>query len=451
MRGKIAAVMNGIVGEIWKPLVWWVLRTLFSVEYRGLEHVPESGAVIIAGNHPSYLDPVLVAVPVRRQIRFMAWDALFRVPVLGTLIRAFGAFPVDLRKGKGEAAYQEALRVLGAGDALGIFPEGGRSESGPMGELKTGTARLAIETGAPIVPVTIGGATRVWPKWKLLPRPAKILVRFHPPIRLDPEARLLHVDDREYHREVMARIAASINRSLEPALRGAAAWERWYRQPPSHIRTYEWAPLIAAAIASLIALRRGSFAENWWRLWLPVLGYFLYLIADLSLIGPNRLAKWVRNSMPIWLILGWHVLLARALELPSGDFERWAALAALGVFFLFFYEDYYRLQKFVRGLVVVYYFSLLLMLGWPHALGVFVGVLAFIIIFVIWFRILFRWAIAVVLGALLAYGLWSAPALFLAIYAGLALGAIFYLQTFIAFAYDIRREGAIAERGETTE
>src|SRR5262249_50271357 len=113
-------------------IVWF--RLIFSLEYRGVENVPESGPAIIAGNHPSYLDPVLVALPVKRPIRYMAWDALFKVPLLGRVIKAFGAFPVDISRGRGEAAFREALRVLSSGEVLGIFPEGQRSERGPMGE-----------------------------------------------------------------------------------------------------------------------------------------------------------------------------------------------------------------------------------------------------------------------------------------------------------------------------
>src|SRR5262245_46939803 len=100
---------------------------LLSVENHGVENVPEEGAVIIAGNHPSYLDPLLVGLPIRRKIRFMAWDALFKVPLLGQVIKAVGAFPVDIRKGQGEAAYRQALSVLESGEALGVFPEGQRS------------------------------------------------------------------------------------------------------------------------------------------------------------------------------------------------------------------------------------------------------------------------------------------------------------------------------------
>src|SRR5205085_11783064 len=136
--------MLALLKLIARPL----FRLLFAVEYHGLENLPASGPVILAGNHPSYLDPILIILPIKRGIRFMAWDALFRVPLLGSFIKAMGAFPVDIGRGKGEAAYREALRVLASGQALGIFPEGQRSEQGPMGELRSGTARLAIETGA---------------------------------------------------------------------------------------------------------------------------------------------------------------------------------------------------------------------------------------------------------------------------------------------------------------
>src|SRR5262245_31982095 len=295
-------MLFSIIKLIARPL----FRILFSVEYHGAENVPEEGAVIIAGNHPSYLDPVLVGLPIGRVIRFMAWDALFKVPLLGRVIKDMGAFPVDIRKGRGEAAYLEARRVLSSGEALGIFPEGQRSEQAAMGELRAGVARLSIETGAPIVPVTIGGATRAWPKWKLLPRSARIIVRYHGPIRLSEEEREASRDNREFQRQVMQRVAASINRSLVPSIRGAESLERWYHQPPSHIRSYEWAPLIATIVALIVASLRETLHTDWLNIVLPPALYYAYLMADLTLIKPSRLAKWLRNSAPIWLILIWH-------------------------------------------------------------------------------------------------------------------------------------------------
>lgn len=425
----------------------WFFRILFSVEYHGTQHVPDEGAVIIAGNHPSYLDPVLVVLPLRRQVRYMAWDALFKVPVLGWLISRLGAFPVDIRKGQGERAFQEAKRILESGQALGIFPEGQRSERGPMGELRTGAARLAIETGAPIVPVTIGGASRAWPKYRLLPKPARIIVRYHTPIRPDPAQCAARRDDRSFQQEVMRQVAASINRTLHPALRSAELMERWYRQPPSHLRTYEIAPLLAALVASLAAMSRSALAEHFAGIWLPVTIYYVLLAIDLAVIRPSRMAKWVRNSLPVWLILAWHGWLTSAAGVPRGAMTAMLAAGTLAAFFLFFYEDYFRLQKFVRGLVAVYYFSLLLQWRWPEPRGLMTATLLFIAIFCAAYRVLYRWLAVTVMLALLFIGFWltGPPTAALLVYALLAVAALAYLQTFVNVAYDIRRGGEVSE------
>ncbi|MFN0121570.1 MAG: lysophospholipid acyltransferase family protein [Blastocatellia bacterium] len=424
-----------------------LFRLLFAVEYHGLSHIPDKGAVMIAGNHPSYLDPALVALPARRVIRFMAWDALFRVPVLGQIIRALGAFPVDIRRGQGDSAFREAVRILRNGDALGIFPEGKRSDHGRMDELRTGVARLAIETGAAIVPVTIGGASRAWPKHRLAPRPARIVVRFHAPIRLDAATCAARGQEKEFHLEVMQMVAEQINQSLGPALRGDAALERWYRQPPSHLRTYEWAPLVAAIIAALLTAGRGAMATQALVIWAPAIFYYLYLITDLTLIPPGRLAKWLRNSMPVWLILVWHQGLAGALQIPVGARNPMLAAGTLGAFFLFFYEDYYALQKFVRGLVVVYYFSLLFLLRWPEPRGTLTAVFLFIALFAWWYRMIFRWWVVTAMALLLAVALslTGPPTAALTAFVTLPALTLAYLQSFVNAAYDIRRAGQVSE------
>src|SRR5262245_24463773 len=419
--------------SIARLIVYPLFRILFSVEHHGVENVPEEGAVIIAGNHPSYLDPVLVGLPIRRKIRFMAWDALFRIPLLGWIIKAAGAFPVDLRKGRGEAAYHEARRVLESGEALGVFPEGQRSDQAAMGDLRAGMARLAVETGAPIVPVTIGGAMRAWPKWKLLPRSAKIVVSFHEPIHLSEEERAANGDNREFQRQVTERVAMSINCSLVPSIRGAESLERWYHQPPSHVRSYEWAPAIATMIAIIVAWRRGTLGAHWLNVILPPAIYYAYIMADLTLIKPSRMAKWARNSMPIWLILAWHYPLTRALILPAGDRNDLLLAATIAAFLPFFYEHYYSVQKFVRGVVVSYYFSLAISLAMPHGLGTLVAVLCFIATFVLWRGVIYRRLIeAVMLASVaLAVGLSDEPRAPLLIYAALSFATIVYLQTFV--------------------
>ena len=436
--------MLRLIKMIGRPL----FRILFLVEYAGVENVPATGAVILAGNHPSYLDPVLVALPINRVIRFMAWDALFKVPLLGQIIKVLGAFPVDIARGKGESAYREALRVLKDGEALGIFPEGKRSERGPMGELRMGTARLALETNAPIIPITIGGASRAWPKYRLLPKPAKIVVRYHKPVYPDQFLAATNGDDRKAQKEIMQSVAANINRSLGPALHSAESFEKWYRQPPSHIRSYEWAPLATALVATLVIWLGGTLAEGWAKVWAAVAAYYLYLISDLTLIKQGRTAKWVRNSMPIWLILAWHYPLTGATGLPAGELNLLLAAAVVATFFPFFYEDYYTLQKFVRGLVAVYYFSLALQLLWPHRLAVLVAALAFVSFFSLRYKIVYYQAIVVVMPAVVAAAiiLKGPVTLPLVAYVALAAATLGYVQTFVAVAYDIRKAGNVTPR-----
>src|SRR5688572_32938106 len=106
------------------PLIEAAFRVLFTYDCLGEEHVPARGPAVVASNHPSYLDPILLSLQVTRPIRFMAWEKLFNFPLLGALMRAFGAFPVDTRPGQGRAAYEKARALLEAGEVVGLFPEG---------------------------------------------------------------------------------------------------------------------------------------------------------------------------------------------------------------------------------------------------------------------------------------------------------------------------------------
>ena len=99
-----------------------LFRVLFEYDCRGEERIPAQGPAVIAANHPSYLDPILLSLQVTRPIYFMAWDALFRVPLLGWVIRGFGAFPVDVRPGQGRAAFAMAKGLIGAGELVAFFP-----------------------------------------------------------------------------------------------------------------------------------------------------------------------------------------------------------------------------------------------------------------------------------------------------------------------------------------
>lgn len=173
--------------DLLRPFASWLCRLLFNIEFHGVENVPAEGACIITPNHVTYADPIWITIPIKRRIYYMAWDKPFEIPMLGSLMRWFGAFPVNL-DAVDSSAQKEAKEVLRTGRALVIFPEGGRSKTGRLMPFKMGAFRFALTSGVPIVPVSIKGGDRVWPVGQLLPHPGKIVVTYHPPIGVEQVA-----------------------------------------------------------------------------------------------------------------------------------------------------------------------------------------------------------------------------------------------------------------------
>jgi 1-acyl-sn-glycerol-3-phosphate acyltransferase len=143
------------------------------VVVEGAEDVPNEPGVIVASNHLSIMDPLVVCATVeglvKRRVRYMAKGEAFAWPVLGRLMTAYGGFGV--RRGRPDRdAYRMAREVLASGDWLGLAPEGTRSRTGSLGEPKQGVALLAVRTGAPILPVGISGTERLWPVGGRFPR-----------------------------------------------------------------------------------------------------------------------------------------------------------------------------------------------------------------------------------------------------------------------------------------
>ena len=319
-----------------------LFRVLFTYECVGEEKVPATGPAVIAANHPSYLDPLLLALQVRRPIHFMAWDALFRVPVMGALMRVFDAFPVDVRKGKGREAYEKAKTLLVSGEVVGIFPEGKRSRTGWLEPaLREGAARLAWETGAPLIPATIAGAYRAWPHFQSLPRPARIRVRYHDPI--DP-APWRTVGEDQALPALLAELRRRVERSLLPGVKADLRMNVLYRLPSPWPRAYESAPVLALAL--LVFWKTRSLAAV-----APAWAYVAYLLLDHFLIPQSRLAKWIRNASPVLFALGYGPQALRYLGLP--DVPAGAALAALmmGALFPYLYEHGRTALGFMRGFV----------------------------------------------------------------------------------------------------
>ena len=158
-------------------------RFLYRLESEGAHRIPAEGSCIIAANHPSYLDPMSIALCTGRTVHYLAWDKPFDIPGVGMFMRTFGAIPVDAEGGASLASMRATLGVLRTGRVFGIFPEGGRSVNRRLRPFKNGAAKLSLQTGAPLVPTSVRGALAIWPSEHSLPRPyGRITVVFHPPI-----------------------------------------------------------------------------------------------------------------------------------------------------------------------------------------------------------------------------------------------------------------------------
>jgi len=195
-------------------LVKIISRLYFRIEFEGVERVPTSGAMIVAPNHVSYFDPFWVSIPISRSLRYMTWDRMTRLPILGQFIMAYGAFPVDVTKGD-RAALKASLEQLRAGGGLMIFPEGARTRSGRLQEFKPGVIRLALDTGAPIVPVTIIGGYQAFGRHHRFPRPFKVRIIYHEPISLTPP--FSKADLKQYQQDQAARLQSIIASALPAA------------------------------------------------------------------------------------------------------------------------------------------------------------------------------------------------------------------------------------------
>jgi glycerol-3-phosphate dehydrogenase (NAD(P)+) len=165
------------------PLVYWCVRALlqpfFHVWFRltriGREHIPAEGPAILASNHRSFLDPFVIAVMTRRPIYFVAKKELFLVhPLVSWLLSSLGAFPID-RGASDRESMATARAILERGDIVLMFPEGTRIRPGSLGRPKRGVGRLALETGAPVVPVAVIGTEAVRRGWRI--RPHKVAIR----------------------------------------------------------------------------------------------------------------------------------------------------------------------------------------------------------------------------------------------------------------------------------
>ena len=165
-----------------------LLRLIFRPQVEGRENIPETGPAILASNHLSFSDSFFMPLMVKRKVTFVAKAEYFTGKgVKGWLTRLFfvgaGTIPVDRSGGQAaQAALDTQLRVLRAGNLAGIYPEGTRSPDGRLYRGKTGVARLALESGAPVIPVAMLNADEIQPPGKLIPKVKRVRIRFGRPL-----------------------------------------------------------------------------------------------------------------------------------------------------------------------------------------------------------------------------------------------------------------------------
>ena len=204
LYGVMYAVVPPLARAIWRPVV------------EGLENVPRTGPVIVASNHLSFADSLVIPIVAPRKVVFLAKADYFTGTGLkGAASRAWfgglGMIPVDRDDTKAAiASLDTALEVLGRGEAFGIYPEGTRSRDGRLYRGRTGVGHLALTSGAPVVPVGVQGTQHLQPVGSRLPRLAKVTVRFGEP--LSYSGRFDGVPAGRARREITDEVMAAIQR-----------------------------------------------------------------------------------------------------------------------------------------------------------------------------------------------------------------------------------------------
>lgn len=170
-----------------------LLRLTGGLEVVGVDLVPRRGPLILVANHQSLLDPIALIAAMPREITFLAASYLFRIPLVGLVIRSVGAMPVRGPKGDLKSL-RSALALLQKGKVIGLFPEGGVSQPGELRPFMPGWAYLALKSGAPVLPVILHGSSKVLPIGTFIPRPGRIRIEVLPPFAFAPKKKIAQGD-----------------------------------------------------------------------------------------------------------------------------------------------------------------------------------------------------------------------------------------------------------------
>jgi 1-acyl-sn-glycerol-3-phosphate acyltransferase len=206
----------------WYRAGWCFFRAVFAVYFRwrvfNTERVPQEGAVILAANHASFIDPPLVGAGLSRTVIMLARKSLFRFPLFGGLLRLWHAVPVDPDAGSVKGLKTILNRLL-TGNAVLVFPEGTRSFDGRLQGGRAGLGLLVIKSSAAVVPVRIWGAHEAYGRRTLIPWPKRVIMKYGRPMLFqelrEEAARSSRPRVKEICQEVVDRVMAEIA-AMEP-------------------------------------------------------------------------------------------------------------------------------------------------------------------------------------------------------------------------------------------
>lgn len=189
MNAAVAIFIYSLLPEfLMRFLVWMLVSLLYRIRTQGLEHIPDQGAAIVAPNHVSFVDALILGGTVRRPIRFVMYHRIFRIPVLNFIFRTARAIPIAPAKEDAallEQAYAEIDRALKNGELLGIFPEGGLTPDGDIQVFRPGIERILAQNPVPVIPVALRGLWRsMWSRRAARLRRSRLPRRFRAQIEI---------------------------------------------------------------------------------------------------------------------------------------------------------------------------------------------------------------------------------------------------------------------------
>ncbi len=192
------------IGKAIAILILWFFGRLRVI---GKENVPKNGGVLLCANHVSYIDPPALGCASPRPVHFMAKVELFKIPILGLLIKKVGAFPVRQHSADRQAI-KTAIEYLQSGKVVGMFPEGTRVMTGKLGEALPGCGMVALRAKVPVIPVALINTEKLLPPHKVFLRFTRVKVVFGEPVPLDD---LYENPGRESVDEVGRRVMKAIS------------------------------------------------------------------------------------------------------------------------------------------------------------------------------------------------------------------------------------------------